>query len=116
MTWTGLQPTSVPLRTRTEMVLETLVLPTFNHLTRLVAEENFIKQSNTLQILKLLSSQIFCFVFHHSWRFLFLLCPITRHKGLVPHIDNYLVIILNTPIHMLLTFSYIAITVQVIGK
>jgi hypothetical protein len=42
MTWTGLQPTSVPLRTRTEMVLETLVLSTFNHLTLLVARENFI--------------------------------------------------------------------------
>jgi hypothetical protein len=33
------------LRTRTEMVLETSVLSTFNHLTRLEARENFIKFS-----------------------------------------------------------------------
>jgi hypothetical protein len=43
MTWTGLQPTSVSLRMRTEMVPETSVLSTFNHLTRLEARENFIK-------------------------------------------------------------------------
>jgi hypothetical protein len=39
-----LQPTSVSLRTRTEMVLETSVLSTFNHLTRLEARENFINE------------------------------------------------------------------------
>jgi hypothetical protein len=30
------------LRTRTEMVIETLVFSPFNHLTRLVAREDFI--------------------------------------------------------------------------
>jgi hypothetical protein len=55
----------VPLRTRSEMVLETSVLSTFNHLTRLEARENFIiaylgivavKASNliTLHLFKLL--------------------------------------------------------------
>jgi hypothetical protein len=45
MTGTGLQPTSVSLRTRTEMVLETSVLSSFNQLTRLEARENFINFS-----------------------------------------------------------------------
>jgi hypothetical protein len=45
MTGTGLQPTSVSLRTRTDMVLETSVLSIFNQLTRLEARENFIKFS-----------------------------------------------------------------------
>jgi hypothetical protein len=37
-----LKGTLSTLRTRTEMVLETLVYSPFNHLTRLVAEEDFI--------------------------------------------------------------------------
>jgi hypothetical protein len=45
MTWTRLQPTSVSLRTRTEVVLETSVLSTFNCLTQLEARENFVKLS-----------------------------------------------------------------------
>jgi hypothetical protein len=40
-----LRETVVSLRTRTEMVLDTSVLFTFNHLTRLEARENFIKIS-----------------------------------------------------------------------
>jgi hypothetical protein len=44
----GFQPrqvASVSLRTRTEMVLETSVLSTFNHLMWLEAQENFINFS-----------------------------------------------------------------------
>jgi hypothetical protein len=48
MTWTGLQPPSVPLRT--EMVLETLVLSTFNHLTLLVGWENFISRRESFKL------------------------------------------------------------------
>jgi hypothetical protein len=45
MTGTGLEPTSVSLRMRMEMVLETSVLSIFNQLTRLEARENFINFS-----------------------------------------------------------------------
>jgi hypothetical protein len=38
------------LRTRMEMVLKTLVFSPFNHLTRLVAREDFIMQDNCLYL------------------------------------------------------------------
>jgi hypothetical protein len=62
------------LRTRTEMVLETLVFLPFNHLTRLVTRENFIIHSRCETSRSYISVFILLRTFRVSLNYLGLVC------------------------------------------